>query len=179
LESLENRILLSAPTTWTPEGAGGGGTFFGPSFNPANPQEVYVTTDMQPEFHTTNLGNTWTVVNWQNFTGGRTSTISFTDLSSSSSVLYGLSETPGGDFSPPVKSSDGGNTWSAMSGWGTASAYDVYADPNNSSRVVIATGNNIYLSTNGGSSFTSEYTGSNLYCAGAFFSATNNGIYSN
>ena len=166
VESLENRVLLSVPTTWTQEGNGGGGTFFNPSFNPANPQEVYVTTDMTPMFHSTNLGNSWAALNWTNFEGGRGTHISFT---SNPQDLYGLSNSP-------MKSTNAGVTWQNMGSF-SGYIYDVYADPNSSSRVVVVTGTNIYLSTNSGSSFTSEYSTSNLYAAGAFFSTTNNSIY--
>jgi hypothetical protein len=49
-------VLFSLPSAWTSVGAGGGGSFFEPSFNPANSSEIWVATDQSDEYHSVNGG---------------------------------------------------------------------------------------------------------------------------
>ena len=49
-------ILAGPPAQWSSRGPGGGGAMFSPSFNPANPDEIFVVCDMGPEFHSLDGG---------------------------------------------------------------------------------------------------------------------------
>src|ERR1039458_4021157 len=109
IEALESRILFAAPTVWTPQGPGAGGAYFSPSFNPTNPNDIWVTSDESPMLNSTNLGQSWSVTNFNQFQGGVNSLVQFT---SSPSVLYSIDGAKG-----PNKSIDGGVTWNPMSGW--------------------------------------------------------------
>ena len=65
-----NCILLTAtcfaqPASWSSRGIGGGGALFSPSINPVNSSEYYIACDMSELFHTTNGGQTYSMVNFQ------------------------------------------------------------------------------------------------------------------
>lgn len=158
--------------TWIPQGAGGGGSFYVPSFNPKNPSEMWVTSDMAPVLHTTNLSapdRKWACVHWSQYTGGRTSYVRFT---SDAKILYGL--TGKGD---PIKTSDGGATWAPLSGWKTDRAFNILADPDSSTRILVSGKNDIFLSTDGGASLTSVYSAPDIYAVGVFFDPADKTIY--
>src|SRR5277367_6141207 len=87
VESLEERRLLSAITTWSSSGPGGGGAFFSPSFSPYNNNELYVASDMSGLYHTTNLGQSWSVANFTQIQAGPASQVQFT---SNPNILYTL-----------------------------------------------------------------------------------------
>ncbi|HZK81141.1 MAG TPA: hypothetical protein VFC46_08750, partial [Humisphaera sp.] len=78
IEWLEGRLLLSAATQWSSRGPGGGGAFFSPSFSPFNSNEIYTVSDMSGLYHSTNLGQSWSVANFTQIQGGPASQVQFT-----------------------------------------------------------------------------------------------------
>ncbi|MGB3074830.1 MAG: hypothetical protein WBB36_05895, partial [Chitinophagales bacterium] len=64
-------MLLSAasfsqiPASWNSVGPGGGGALFNPSINPANTNEYYVACDMSEYFHTTDFGNSYSILDYK------------------------------------------------------------------------------------------------------------------
>jgi len=165
-EALEDRLLLSLPPAWTSVGVGGGGSFFSPAFSPNNPNEIYVATDMSDEYHSTDLGVTWQVVDYRQLQGCNTASVQFTN---NPNILYAP-----GPNSNPVKSTDGGATWNALASNPMGGVYALFADYNNPSRLIASSYSQIYFSNNGGTSFTSIYSDSNgAYVAGVFFDGVN------
>lgn len=170
-------VSLSAqvPATWSSRGVGGGGALFAPSINPTNDSEYYVACDMGELFHTTNFGNAYDTVNFQHVTGGRGSAVRFT---SNPLVAYTLSYR-GGNNSLPCKTTDGGATWSLLSGnpLPDDEVYSLWADYNNPNRVIIAGWSDLYISQNGGTSFTPISLGGSfpngIHVGGAFFDGNN------
>ena len=177
IETLEARQLLSAVTTWSSRGPGGGGAFFSPSFSPYNANELYVASDMSGLYHTANLGQSWTVADFRQIQAGIGSQVQFT---SSASILYTLdySDTPSGASSTtPARSTDGGKTWKQLPGWNGAndSAYSLFADPASTTRLLVADYGNLYFSSNGGQTFANVFTdtsGAGCYVGGVFWDGT-------
>ena len=129
LEALERRTLLSAPTQFISRGVGGGGAFFGPSFSPFNANDIYTSSDMSGVYHTMDLGQSWSLSDFRNIQGGRSSQIQFT---SDPNVLYTIDTNDASGAVAPVKSGDGGQSWSKLTGWSPGDpVYSVYADPQN------------------------------------------------
>src|SRR5438128_1278186 len=108
IERLEDRQLLSAITNWSSRGPGGGGAFFSPSFSPYNNSELYTVSDMSGLYHTTNLGQSWTMADFRQIQGGIGSAVQFT---SDPNILYTLdysNNSSGGNSTAPSRSIDGG-----------------------------------------------------------------------
>jgi len=168
--------LLSGqvPTTWQSRGVGAGGALYSPSINPANDNEFYLACDMSDVFHTTDYGNSYSLVSFVQNQGGRFAQVQFTR---DPDILYNLDSS--GDYVKPVRSVDGGNTWGPLPGnpdpWDDF--YSLWGDYANPARLVLGGWNAIYLSTNGGASFVplnvpiTGDTGGNV--AGAFFDGSN------
>lgn len=163
LEALESRLLLALPPTWTAVGAGGGGAFFSPSFNPANPSEIFCGTDMSDQYHSTDMGASWSVLNFQQIQGSNTTAVQFT---STLNLLFSL-----GTNGQPIKSTDGGTTWTNVPG-ASITGTTLVVDYNNASRFVLETGSSIKLTTNGGTSYTTVAS-SAAYLSGVFFDGSN------
>ena len=177
-------IFLTAsaqtPTSWQSRGIGGGGALFSPSINPANQNEVFVACDMSELFHSTTFGQSWSEVHFFELQGGHDSYVNFT---STPGLLYCVdyASQNGNDPTRPMKSTDGGATWSALSGdpFGGYPGYPerMYADYSNANHIVLADYGNIYFSANGGSSFTQIHTalnsGAGNHIGGVFFDGNN------
>ncbi len=169
LEILESRTLLAAtpPATWTTQGPGGGGSYFTAG---VNGNDLWVSSDMSGIYHSANFGASWQQINFHNsvggINGGTGSQISFT---SDPNVLY----MPSTNLAQVVKSTDGGATWSKLANWSGGTAYWTAADPTTTTKLIVASGSNLYVSTNGGSSFSTAYSSSSLFVAGAFFDGSN------
>ena len=170
-----NSLKAQVPAAWNVRGAGAGGAMYAPAISPFNPQEYYFSSDMSELYHTADFGNSCSVLNFQQIQGGHFSVAQFT---ANSNILYNLTYT-GGNNATPVKSTDGGQTWSALPGnpLPTDETYSLWADFNNPQRLVTAGWAAIYLSTNGGNSFTSVNValtnGTGGLIGGAFFDANN------
>ncbi|MFI5204576.1 MAG: WD40/YVTN/BNR-like repeat-containing protein, partial [Flavobacteriales bacterium] len=164
---------FAQPAVWNSRGVGGGGALFSPSFNPANPNEYYISCDMSELFHTTNLGQAYNQVHFDEFVGGHNSKVCFT---STANLLYSIAYVA--DIGTPVKSTDNGVTWNPLAGNPDPNEdiYTIHVDYANSNRVIISDYNAIHYSTNGGTTFTQIHTaltGSGNVVGGVFFDGNN------
>jgi len=89
---------------------GGGGALYSVSFNPKNPQEIWMPTDMGELFHTLDGGRTWTYPDLETLTAHIDSRVQWTDVDG---MIY-VHDWNG----YPVKSTDGGKTWQRLKNWG-------------------------------------------------------------
>ena len=160
------------PLQWAPRGPGGGGALFAPSFSPHNQNELYIASDMSEVFHSTNLGESWELIDFRKIQGNRESQIRFT---SNPSILYALDYT--GDLVTPSKSTDGGLTWNRLNNDPTfGGAYSLFADPNSANNLIVSDYSQLYLSTDGGNTFGLKFStasGNGCFVAGAFFDGSN------
>lgn len=148
--------LAPAQDAWEPRGIGGGGALFVPSISPHDPNEIFMATDMSAVFHTDDFGDAWRVIDFTQITGGIDTPVRFT---SDPNVLYStrLSDVVWG-YRTPIKSTDGGATWSPLAGDPTDhEAYFLDADPDRTNRVILANYSDVYYSSDGGASFTLIY----------------------
>jgi len=168
---LMTTAVFAQPDGWTSTGIGGGGALFSPSISPHNSSDIYVACDMSEMFHSTDFGGTWNVADFRRLqTGSIGGTVQFT---SDPNVLYTIDAR--NDAGTPVKSTDGGTTWSALGDDPTeADAYSLFADPAGTTRLLVSDYFSLYFSTDGGASFTTVYESfEGLYIAGAFFDGQN------
>jgi hypothetical protein len=153
----------AVPAKWEGRGIGGGGALFCPSFSPTDPNEVYASTDMGEIFHSTNQGAAWETYNcnYRQISGGTHAKVGYT---ANPAVRYVISG------STLCKTTDGGTSWFGL---GNDSCRSLHTDVNGSS-FLVADDTTMYLSTDGGSTFSSKYTRSaGLLVSGAFFDGTN------
>lgn len=101
---------------------------------------------MTDVFHSTNSGQNWEVMPFSDLRAITTSRIQFTN---NPSVLYALHGDFGPDLSPPVKSIDGGQSWSFDYGGNDYnSTYQVIKDPNTGTLyAAVSTIHDLYQST--------------------------------
>lgn len=186
MELLEPRVVLAAPDQWLQRGIAAGGVLLEPSISPHNPNEIYLGSDMSQMFHTKDAGQSW---GFENFLQFKTSNlVSGVQFTSDPNVLFAIDHNTSA-FPTPLRSTDGGATWQRPGATGFASnwksteqAWALFADPNSSSRLVVATQDELYLSTDAGATFTSAYTYTGtvnsslklgLHLAGVFFDGSN------
>src|SRR5438874_9860143 len=152
LEPLERRTLFALPTLWTAQGAGGGGSFFSAAINGS---DLWVASDMSGIYHSANLGQSWQMTNFHNASntggidGGTASQVQFT---SDPNILYIPSSNLG-----VAKSTNGGASWSKLTAWSGGSAYWMATDPTSTTKILVANADNLYVSSNGGTSFAVAY----------------------
>lgn len=160
--------LRAQPTSWSARGIGGGGALFLPSINPNNLDEAYIACDMSQIFHTTNYGESWSIVPFHQLQGsGHSGRIEFTN---NPSIRYSLNSA--GEAPHPVKSVDGGATWTALTDPTGGEAYDLYTDFEQPDRVLLTSYSTLYLSTDGGTNWTAVdelNTDAGYYIAGVLF----------
>jgi hypothetical protein len=165
-------VEAQPPSKWESRGIGGGGALYNPVFNPFNHAEVYAGCDMSELFHSTDTGHSWQVEHFSVIQGGNHVGIQFT---SDPQVRYSVNYE--NDGMTPVKTTDGGNSWSALSGDPTYGAcWEMAVDPNNSTSLLVVDYTHLYYSSNGGNSFALKYTSPMLggaYIAGAFWDLPN------
>lgn len=174
LGRLEERVLLSGvPTGFTSVGVGGGGALFSPSFDPFNPNEIYISSDMGQIFHTTNAGATWNDLDFRQVQGGHESAVQVTnDPNMRYTIDYANSD--GGGQGTPSVSTDGGRSWTPLANDPTAGSADkLFVDPDNANWLIVSDYNDIYFSSDGGQSWKNEFSGdvggAGLHLAGAFW----------
>ena len=152
-------LIFAQPTSFSSRGIGGGGALFAVAINPANNNEYYVSCDMGELFHTTNFGTSYNQVHFTELIGGHNSKVCFT---SSVGLLYSVNYA--NNEVVPVKSTDNGVTWATLAGNpdNTEETFSIDADYNNPSRVIISYYGSIHFSNNGGNTFTSIHTATNM-----------------
>lgn len=166
--------LKSQSLNWSPRGVGGGGALFSPSINPADNNEYYVACDLSALFHTTDFGQHYNLVHFEQLQGGHNSKMCYTNVPA---IRYCIRYA--NDQVLPVKSTDGGATWTPLPGNPDDSeeTFSIWVDFNQPDRVVIAYYGEIYFSSNGGNAFTSIHTavsnGSGCLVGGALFDGNN------
>jgi photosystem II stability/assembly factor-like uncharacterized protein len=158
------------PSAWRSVGPGGGGSLFAPSWSPFSTNELYMACDMSEQFHSLDAGASWSTTPFTRLQVGRDSPkVQFTN---DPLVLYMIDFT--NEVQTPVKSTDGGATWTHLPGDPTeAGAWNILADYSNSSRVLVSDYSQLYFSGDGGATFSFRYQavspGTGLNIGGAFF----------
>jgi photosystem II stability/assembly factor-like uncharacterized protein len=171
---LASTSFAQLPASWSVTGIGGGGAFFAPTLNPANPSEIFISSDMSGVYHTTNNGASWSLLNAQQIQGGHNSTVRFT---LTPGLLYAVSYA--NNLIQPVKSTDGGQTWSMLPGtpYPYDEVYNINVDYNDGIRIVLGYYGEIFFSDDGGNTFKSIHTavsmGSGCLVGGVFFDGNN------
>lgn len=176
------------PPTWHSRGVGGGGAFYAPSINPANPAEIYVSSDMSELYHSTNAGAAYDLLSFAQINGRHNSFVRFTNISG---LQYCISYKMQGasDYYALVKTTDGGMTWNEVpNGLDRYSElFALFVDYNNPNRIILSDYSTVRFSNDGGLTFTTIYSNNNggngLIVGGAWFDGTNlyvatiNGLY--
>lgn len=158
--------------TFESRGIGGGGALFAPSFSPFDEQTIHVACDMSQVFRTTNFGASWETMPFGRVTGNRESRIQH---SSDPQVLYTIDYSLDNlvDASRVKKSTNGGLTWQFLPSDPTGGeVYYLAVDPTSTERLLITSYNTLYISLNGGSTFSPVHTnndGNGVLLAGAWF----------
>lgn len=157
--------LNAQPSQWRSIGMGGGGALFLPSISPYDGKNIFIACDMTELFHSTDRGESWGQVHFSQLECNSVhGLVQFTD---DPSILYTINyreETP-----EPAKSTDGGTTWKSIADPTGGSAIVLYTDIHSHMRLILVAPDAIYISNDGGATFTSRYSGSDLTGAGAFF----------
>ena len=177
--------LLSQPANFTPRGIGGGGALFFPSVNPANDNEFYVSCDMSELFHSGDFGASYTQVDFRKLQVFGNSTYEFTN---DPSIAY--CNFNDGNDGYPVKTTDGGSSWTKLAGYDVGTygrVYTLKANYSNPAQLLVGGYGDILFSANGGSSFSlvkhATNMGAGLIIGGVFWDqgniyiGTNEGIY--
>ena len=167
--------LLSQPATFSPKGIGGGGSVFRPSINPANDNEFYISCDMSELFHSSDFGNSYSQLNQSKLQVFGNSTYEFTN---DPDIAY--SNFNDGNSGYPVKTTDGGNSWSKILAYDLGTYGTVYymsANYSNPSQLLIGGYGDILFSNNGGATFSlvkhAANMGAGLVMGGAFWDGSN------
>lgn len=167
-------FINAQPTSWQTRGPGGGGSLFFPTINPANDNEFYIACDMSQLFHSTDYGLHYDQVPFTKLQVGNISTYEFTN---NNNIAYCIAND--GNINYAVKTSNAGGSWNELPG-NPEDGEDVYAlkaDYSNPNRVVIGYYGSIYISNNGGTSFTlvrnAANSGAGIIIGGIFFDGNN------
>ncbi|MEK7255789.1 MAG: 3-coathanger stack domain-containing protein, partial [Bacteroidota bacterium] len=95
-------------------------------------------------------------------------------FTSDPNILYALNNDFGPNLRTPKKSADGGDTWTNLATDPTGGdVWSIFADPNNTNRLLVSSYGELFFSSNGGTSFTSVYSASDLYLGGVFWDGVN------
>lgn len=160
-------MAVAQPTEWKPSGIGGGGALFQPSISPHNSNELFIACDMTDLFHSTNAGQSWEVLPFHELRSLPESQVQFT---SDPDILYCIQSDFGPDLRRPMKSTDGGQTWAVLPGDPTlGEAWYLFADPNNTNRLLLSGYSTLYFSDDGGNNFTQVFSANDLYIGGVFW----------
>jgi hypothetical protein len=171
-----NLNSMAQPAQFVSHGLSGGGAQYAPSINPANPAEIYVACDMSPMFHSLDTGNSWNVVGYNYINAFHSTHVEFTN---NNLIRYCMNTDPNSGNYIPVKSNDGGATWTTLPGDPTVGngAWYTIANPQNANQVIVSDYDNLYFSNNGGitfgSAFYTDATGAGAYVAGTFWDGQN------
>lgn len=182
------KSVYAQPTSFDSRGVGGGGALFANSFNPFDPNELYVACDMSQVFHTTDLGASWSFPDFRQLQSYKIAKVSYTNNGNTLYAIDGSNTPDGSERSRPMRSTDKGLTWMPITDPTGGSAYMIFASPTNSQIIVLSDYSALYSSTDGGATFNQKYKTSNnsegLHVAGVHFDGTadiyvgtNEGIY--
>jgi hypothetical protein len=167
--------VKSQPATFYPRGIGGGGSLYYPTFNPANDNEFYVSCDMSGLYHSRDFGLTYSLVDFRKLQVFGSSTYGFTN---DPNIAY--CNFNDGNDGYPVKTLDGGNTWTKITGYDIGShgmVYRMSTNFDNPSQLLINSYGDILFSNNGGSSFSlvrhTANMGAGLIMGGVFWDGAN------
>ncbi|MCX6243200.1 MAG: T9SS type A sorting domain-containing protein [Bacteroidetes bacterium] len=167
--------LCAQPTTFYPKGIGGGGALFFPTVNPANDNEFYVSCDMSELFHSTDFGNSYSQVHFSRLQVFNTSTYEFT---SNPNIAY--CNFNDGNEGFPVKTTDGGASWSTITGYNMSlygHVYTMRANYNKPSQLLIGSYGDILFTNDGGSTFSlvkhAANMGAGIIIGGVFWDDVN------
>ncbi len=150
---------------WLSRGIGGGGALYSPAISPHEPDEIVIATDMSAVFWSTSFGARWRVVPFGELQGGVSSEVRFT---ADREVLYAINCAE--DLRIPVRSDDGGRTWAPLASDPTdGEAYTLFTDPASSDRLLVAAYDRLYLSNDGGASFTEVHRTPDEHVAGVIW----------
>ena len=127
------------PTSWTSRGSGGGGAIVNASISPFNGNEFFLTCDMSDLFHTTDFGQTYSMIPFTQLQVQNKSEVQFSDNPSKLFIL----NRPG--VYVPSKSYDGGFTWLNASNPCSGSAYQLFANQHDTDQVVMSDRSKIYF----------------------------------
>jgi len=168
LAALGAVAAAAQPSVWVPRGPGGGGALYTPTLSPHQSAEAFVSCDMGGLYRTTDFGASWALYDFRRIVAATQGCqVQFT---SDPKILYAIDYA--GEAPAPAKSLDGGKTWSHTAADPTSgSAYSVVADPGRTTRVLVTDYSRLYVSNDGGATFsTARYTDSaGLAIGGAFF----------
>lgn len=165
---------FAQPTTFSTRGVGGGGALFYPTINPANDNEFYISCDMSELFHSQDFGLSYDQIHFSKLQVFSNSTYEFTNNTNIAYSIYN-----DGNAGYPVKTTDGGATWTALSGNPdpTEQVYTLRADYYHPDRVVLGYYGQVHFSGDGGNSFSlvknNANSGAGLRIAGVFFEGDN------
>ena len=168
------------PALWNVTGIGGGGALFAPTINPANNSEFYISSDLSAIYHTTDNGQSYSILDGKQIQGFHNSTVRFT---STPNLLYAVNYAD--NEIVPVKSTDDGITWSTLAGNPDEfeETFSINVNYNNPNQIVLGYYGTIYFSNDGGNSFTNIHNaisnGAGCLVAGVFFDGDNIYIGSN
>lgn len=165
-------FTFAQPTSWQSRGIGGGGALFCPSISPSDANNIYLQCDMSEVFHTTNKGASWDIVHFHEMisTGG----INTVEFTSDANILYAVNADYITEERFPVKSADGGQSWTPTAQDPTgAETWYLSADPQSTNRLLAASYDELFFSSNGGTSFTSVFSMSDFHIAGVFWDGNN------
>ncbi len=150
---------------WESRGIGGGGAFFSPSPSPHDADRVFVSSDMSGVYETVDLGRSWRMHRADRLRGGVGTELRFT---ADPEVLYGIDAA--GDLRVPVRSSDGGVTWTPLAGDPTGGeACSLWADPASTQRILVSSYDTLFFSGDGGSTFHQVHQAPDEHVAGVFW----------
>jgi len=166
---------VSQPASFYPRGIGGGGSLYFPSINPANDNEFYVSCDMSGLYHSTDFGSTYSLVDFTKLQVFGLSTYEFTN---DPDVAYcNLND---GNYGYPVKTTDGGNTWSKIQTYNVdtyGKVYTLKANFANPAQLIIGGYGDILFSNDGGNTLSlvkhAADMGAGLITGGVFWDGSN------
>ena len=162
------------PLAFENRGIGGGGALFSPSISPHDANQVFMSCDMTELFYSENGGGNWDFYASDDLTAFQNSRVQFT---SDPNILYVLAMTFREEYTFPMQSQDGGQTWNTITDPTGGEALYLFANPNNTQDLLVSTWGQLYYSDNGGSTWNLAYNDSNynLHVAGVFWDG--NAVY--
>ncbi len=176
--------VVMADTPWQPRGIGGGGALYSLSYSPHEAGTITMATDMGAVFRSNDGGEFWNALPFTTLMGGINSEIRHTG---DPDILYSLHIGDWAHRRQPVRSDDGGQTFLPLAGDPTgAYAFQLFADPDGTERVMMNDWLNVYFSADGGATFnviqSTDDQVSGMHLAGVFWdqdliiAATNHGL---